>query len=60
MTKSRRRAGGIGLKLQGALRALKIHGEKKEKKCILGGKGVPVKKSLKYLSDQGGGREKVK
>lgn len=26
----------------------------KRKKCILGGKGVQVKKSLKYLSDLGG------
>lgn len=30
MTKSNRKVGDIGLKLQGALRALKIHGEKKE------------------------------
>lgn len=45
MTKSSRKVGDIGPKLQGALRALKIHGKKKRRKCISGGKRAQVKTS---------------
>lgn len=44
MTKSRRRAGGIGLKLQGALRALGIHREEKGKNAFWGEKGYKSRK----------------
>lgn len=39
MTKSSRKVGDIGPKLQGALRALKIHGEKKEENAFPGERG---------------------